>query len=47
MQLKNTVLLKQLRPDHCTVTHRTVTREIFTHRFNILKPSGYFTYHKV
>ena len=34
-QLKNPVLLKQLRPDNRT--HRTVTIEIFTLRFNLFQ----------
>lgn len=36
-QLKNGVLLKQLRPNNRTVTHRTVTIEIFTLRFNLFQ----------
>jgi len=36
-QLKNSILLKQLRPDNRTVTHRKVTIEIFTLRFNFFQ----------
>jgi hypothetical protein len=35
--MKNAALLKQLRPDNRTVTHRTVTIEIFTLRFNLFQ----------
>jgi len=41
-QLKNSVLLKQLRPDNLTVTYRTVTIEIFTLRFNLFQLEFFF-----
>ena len=44
MQLKKAVLLKQLRPDNHTATHRTVTIEIFTLRFNLFQLFFFFLF---
>lgn len=41
-QFKNSVPLKQLRPDDRTVAHRTVTIEIFTLRFNLFQLEFFF-----
>jgi len=41
-QLKNSVLLKQLRPDNRTATHRTVTIEIFTLQYNLFQLEFFF-----
>jgi len=41
-QLKNAVLLKQPRLDNHTVTHRTVTIEIFNLRFDLFQLECFF-----
>jgi len=41
-QLKNAFLLKQLRPDNHTVTHRTVMIEIFALQFNLFQLELFF-----
>ena len=45
-QLKNAVLLKQPRLDNHTVTHRTVTIEIFNLRFDLFQLECFFFFFK-